>query len=334
MRYGLILTAPSVAGQIAAARDAEQRGFHSVWVTEFFNQNGFVRLAAVAAATERVKLGTGIAYAFMRTPMLAASAALDIDELSGGRMILGLGSGTRSMNRKWYSIPFDDPPAPRMREAVQLIRAAFAAGEGGGLSFEGSYYQVSIPQYQRRGAARASIPIYVAALNRGMIRAAATSDGLVGHPIYTRRYIRETVLPELEGRDCELAPYVITAIADDADRARREARAQIAFYYSTRLYHTVLEPHGWKPIGEEIAQAFRRGDFAAMTAAVTDEMVDEIAAAGTPDEVRDRLRQWEGLTDHPLLYSPSIGMSPQRIEENVAAIVETVGPGAGRVASG
>jgi probable F420-dependent oxidoreductase len=324
MRYGLILAGSSIQDQIDAARLAEDRGFHSVWVTEFFNQNGFVRLAAVAAQTRRVKLGTGIAYAFMRTPLLAASAAMDIDEMSGGRMILGLGSGTRSMNEKWYSVPFEHPPAPRMREAVRLVRAVFAAKDGGGLTFEGKYYNVSIPQFRRAGAARATIPIYVAAVNRGMIRAAAAeADGLVGHPIYSRKYIADVVLPELEGTHCEPAIYVITAVSDDREQARREARAQIAFYYSTRLYHAVLEPHGWQSIGEEIAQAFRRGDWKAMSAAVPDEMVDAIAAAGTPDEVRDRLKQWEGLSDHLLLYSPSVGMSAERIHENVVAIAET-----------
>ena len=325
MRYGLILTGSSIQDQIDAARRAEDRGFHSVWVTEFFNQNGFVRLAAVAAQTRRVKLGTGIAYAFMRTPVLAAAAAMDIDEMSGGRMILGLGSGTRSMNEKWYSVPFEHPPAPRMREAVRLVRAVFAARDGGGLAFEGRYYNVSIPQFRRAGAPRPTIPIYVAAVNRGMIRAAAAeADGLVGHPIYSRKYIADVVLPELEGTKCEPAIYVITAVSEDREQARREARAQIAFYYSTRLYHAVLEPHGWQAIGEEIAAAFRRGDWKAMSEAVPDEMVDAIAAAGTPDEVRDRLKQWEGLSDHLLLYSPSVGMSAERVHENVVAIAETV----------
>src|SRR5258705_5463490 len=142
VKHGLVLVAPTIADQIAAARHAEARGFDSVWTTEFFNQHGFVRLAAIGAATAKVKLGTAIAYAFMRTPLLASAAALDIDELSGGRMILGLGSGTRTMNERWYSIKFDDPPAPRMREAVQLVRAAIAAQKGGGLKFAGRYYQI------------------------------------------------------------------------------------------------------------------------------------------------------------------------------------------------
>lgn len=326
MRYGMILTAASIRDQIAAARAAEQRGFHSVWTVEFFHQHGFVRMAAVGAATERVKVGSAIAYAFMRTPMLAASAAMDVDEITGGRVILGLGSGTRSMNVNWYSMPFDDPPAPRMRDAVGLIRAAIAAQKGGGLSYEGPYYKVRIPQFARPGAPRERIPIYVAGVNRYMIRVAAeVGDGLIGHPIYTRKYIRDRVLPALEDSSCELAPYVITSIHDDPEVARREVRAQIAFYYTTRLYHTILDSHGWRPIGEEIAAAFKRMDFEAMQAAVPDEMVDAIAVAGTADEARDRIRQWEGLSDHLLLYSPSVGMKPERVQENLIAIAETFG---------
>ncbi len=324
MKYGLILGSPTIAGQLATARRAEAAGFESVWTTEFFNAHGLVRLAAVATATERVKLGTAIAYAFMRTPMLAASAAMDIDEISNGRMILGLGSGTERMNRDWYSMPFEDPPAPRMRDAIGLVRAAIAAQKGGGLKYEGPYYQVNIPAYSRARAARPAIPVCLAAVNRGMIRAAAASaDGLIGHPVFTRKYIADTVLPELEGSRCEMLPYVITAVADSTEQARNEARGQIAFYYTTRLYHSILRPHGWEANGEAIAAAFRKGDFAAMAAAVTDEMVDQIAIAGTPDEVRDQLKAWEGLADHVLLYTPSVGIKAERVQENLDAIVDT-----------
>ncbi len=324
MKHGLILTRSDIKGQIDAAVRAEKAGFDSVWTIEFFNAAGFVRLAAVATATQRVTLGTGIAYAFMRSPMLAASAAMDIDELSGGRMYLGLGSGTKTMNENWYSMPFDTPPAPRMKDAIGLIRAAFAAQKSGGLNYEGPHYRVKIPQFSRPGAARPDIPIAIAAVNRGMIRAAAsTANGLIGHPIFTRKYIAECVKPELEGSPCELLPYVIASVSDDPTQARNEARAQIAFYYTTRLYHSVLKPHGWEAIGDTIASAFKKGDFAAMAKAVPDEMVDAIAVTGRPDEVRDRLKQWDGLADHVLLYSPSAGMKPGRVAENVDAIIDT-----------
>lgn len=324
MKHGLILTRSSIQGQMEAAARADAAGFESVWTTEFFNAHGLVRLAAVATATKRVKLGTGIAYAFMRTPMLAASAALDIDELSGGRMILGLGSGTRSMNENWYSVKFDSAPAPRMKDAIGLIRAAFAAQKGGGLRYEGPHYQVNIPQFSRPGAPRPSIPIAIAAVNKGMIRtAAAVADGLVGHPIYTRKYIADVVKPELDGSRCELLPYIITSIANDRAQARNEARMQIGFYYTTRLYHSVLKPHGWESIGETIANAFKKGDFAAMAAAVPDEMVDAIAITGRPDEARDQLAQWKGLAEHVLFYSPSVGIKSERVAENVDAIIDT-----------
>ncbi len=324
MRYGLILAAPTIAGQIEAAQRADAAGFDSVWTIEFFNQHGLVRLAAVAAATKNVKVGTAIAYAFMRTPMLAASAAMDIDEISGGRMILGLGSGTRKMNEQWYSMPWVHPAPKRMCEAVELIRAAIDAREGGGLTYSGEHYSVKIPLYMRADAVRDSIPIYVAGVAKPMIRAAAkVADGLVGHPVYTRKYIAEQVLPILEGSKCELAPYVVCSVSDDVDQARNEARQQIAFYYTTRLYHTILDTHGWRGIGEEISAAFRKMDFAAMAAAVTDEMIDAIAITGRPDEVRDQLKQWEGLTDQALLYPPSIGIAPERVQENLAAMVDT-----------
>ncbi len=324
MKYGIILGAPSIEGQIATAIRAEAAGFESAWTIEFFSSHGLVRLAVVATATNRIKLGTAIAYAFMRTPMLAASAAMDIDEISGGRMILGLGSGTKRMNQDWYSMPFDDPPAPRMKDAIGLVRAAFAAQKGGGLIYDGPYYQVKIPAYSRPGAVRESIPVYMAAVNKGMIRAAAAiADGLIGHPVFTRKYMAEKVLPVLDGSACELLPYVITAIADTTEQARNEVRGQIAFYYTTRLYHSILEPHGWTEAGETIAASFRQGDFAAMAAAVTDEMIDEIAIAGTPDEVRDQVKQWDSLADHVILYSPSIGMKGGRVQENLDAIVDT-----------
>jgi len=320
----MILSQPRIADQIAAAQLAEANGFDSVWATEFFHQNGLVRMAALAAATERVKIGSAIVNSFTRTPVLTASGIMDIDEISGGRAILGLGSGTRSMNSKWYSVPFDVPPAPRMEEVVEVVRAALAARDGGGLKFEGKHYNISIPHYFRPNAPRGHIPIYVAAVNRGMIRCAArVADGLVGHPVYTREYIKSVVLPVLEGSQCQLAPYVICSISDDVELARTEVRNQIAFYYTTAMYHSILDANDWRGQGETIAAAFKAGDMKTMAAAVTDDMIDEIAITGPPAEVKQRLEQWRGLTEQPLLYSPSIGMSEERTRENYQLIAET-----------
>jgi alkanesulfonate monooxygenase SsuD/methylene tetrahydromethanopterin reductase-like flavin-dependent oxidoreductase (luciferase family) len=263
---------------------------------------------------------------------------MDLDELSGGRMVLGLGSGTRRMNQDWYGVPFSEPAA-RMKELVTLLRQAIAAQRGGGFRFEGRFWKLNVPIYSRPGAPRSEIPIWVAAVNRGMIAAAgAVADALVGHPIATRRWHREVTLPGLRsaeekaGREagaCKLAPYVVTSISDDRDQAIRDAKGQIGFYLTTKLYHSVLDHHGMGEVGQACREALRSFDVAAMANAVPDALVDEIAIACTPDEARDRLAQWEDLTDEPLFYAPSVGVEPERLRANLDAILDLFGSSSG-----
>jgi probable F420-dependent oxidoreductase len=336
VRIGLILTSGSVKGDVEQAVRAEQAGFDGVYTIEFFNRHGYVPLGAIAQATRRVRIGTAIANAFTRSPLLHASAAMDLDELSGGRMVLGLGSATRRMNEDWYGVPFA-APAARMQELALLLRAAFRAQAGGGFRWQGPHWKLNVPIYSRPGAARADIPIWIAAVNRGMIAAAGrVADGLVGHPIATRRWHREVTLPGLRRAEagagraagaCALAPYVLTSIHDDRDIAVRDAKNQIGFYFTTALYHTILELHGMKEVGDKCHAALRRFDVKAMSEAVPDALVEEIAVACTPDEARDRLSQWKDLTDQSLLYAPTVGVPPERVRANVEAIVDIFGAG-------
>lgn len=334
MQLGLILTGGSARADVDMAVRAEAAGFHSVFTIEFFNRHGYVPLGAIAQVTSRVKIGTAIANAFTRTPLLHASAAMDLDELSEGRMILGLGSATRRMNEDWYGVPFS-APAARMEELVMLLRAAIGAQKGGGFRWEGSHWNLNVPIYARPGAPRDTIPIWIAAVNRGMIAAAGkVADGLVGHPIASRRWHRKVTLPglcageEAGGRKpgaCALVPYVMTWIDDDVDRARRAAKNQIGFYFTTAIYHTILDLHGMREVGDACRAALRKMDVGAMAEAVPDALVDEIATACTPDEAKDRLAQWAGLTDQPLFYSPSVGVSPERVRANVDTILDLFG---------
>lgn len=334
MDPGLILTGEGARADVEQAVRAEAAGFDSVFTIEFFNRHGYAPLGAIAQATERIGIGTGIANAFTRSPLLHASAAMDLDELSGGRMILGLGSATRRMNEDWFGVPFS-APAPRMRELVELVRAAIAAQDGVGFRWEGEHWKLNVPIYARPGAARKTIPIWVAAVNRGMIAAAgAVADALVGHPIATRRWHREVTLPGLRAAEdgagrpagaCALAPYVLTSLAPDRETAVRDAKGQIGFYFTTKLYHSILAHHGLEEIGAACSAALRRFDTKAMAEAIPDALVDEVAIACTPDEARDRLAQWQDLTGRPLLYPPSVGVSPERRAENLDAIFGAFG---------
>ncbi len=334
MQKGLILTGGSVRADVELGVQAEAAGFDAVFTVEFFNRHGYVPLAAIAQATERVAIGTAIANAFTRTPLLHVSAAMDLDELSGGRLILGLGSATRRMNEDWYDVRFA-APAARMRELVELIRAAIAARGGGGFRWEGEHWTLRVPMYARPGAVRDEIPIWIAAVNRKMIATAgAVADGLVGHPIATRRWHREVTLPGLRkaeqeaGRKpgaCQLAPYVLTSIQPDRRQALDDTKGQIGFYFTTELYHSVLDLHDMREVGQQCRAALRRFDVRSMADAIPDELVDEIAIACTPDEARDRLEQWSDLTEFPLFYAPSVGVPPERLRANLDATFEVFG---------
>jgi probable F420-dependent oxidoreductase len=333
MQLGLILTAGTARGNLDLAVRAERVGFDTVLSVEFFNQHAFAVLGAIAASTTRIRLGSGIANAFTRAPLVHATAAMDLDELSGGRMILGLGSGTRRMNVDWWGVPFAKPAA-RMRELVMLLRAAFAAASGFGFRFSGQFWDLTIPVFSRPGA-RADLPIWVAAVNPPMLRAAgAAADGVVGHPIATRRWHREVTLPTLRAAEtaagrragaCRLVPYVMTAINTDRAQAVQDAKQQIGFYYTVKVYHTILRLHGLPEVGDACRAALATFDIGAMAAAIPDALVDEIAIACTPDEAPDRLARWRELCDEVLLYAPTVGVPPERVRASNQAILDVFG---------
>jgi probable F420-dependent oxidoreductase len=330
MDVGLILTGASTQGILELGVRAEEAGFESVWACEFFNQAAVPVLAALSQKTSRVALGTGIASAFVRSPLAHATASMDIDELSGGRMILGLGSGTARMVSEWFGMPFSRPAA-RMEELVEVVRALFAGAGGLGFRFDGEFHHHKIPVYSRPNAPRTDIPIVVAGVNALMMRAAGrVADGLVGHPVATRRWHREVTLPALRAAEaergraenaCPLIPYVLTSIHPDREIALRDAKGQIGFYYSVAVYRSILEHHGLGEVADACRKALATYDFKAMAQAIPDALVDEIAIACPPDEARERLAQWSGLCDRPLLYAPQVGVPPERLQANLDAIL-------------
>jgi probable F420-dependent oxidoreductase len=333
---GLILTGGAARANVALAQRAEAAGFDSVFGIEFHNAHAFATLGAIAQATSRIRLGTGIANAFTRSPVVHGAAALDLDELSQGRFTLGLGSGTKRMNEEWFGMPFARPAA-RMAELVRLLRAYFAAASGFGFRFDGEFWQIRIPVFTRPGAPRVEIPIWVAGVNERMVGAAgATADALVGHPVATRRWHRERTLPWLRAAEekagrpagaCKLAPYVVTSLAPTREQAVREAKGQIGFYYTVSVYHSILAFHGLSDVAAACRAALAKFDVRAMAEAIPDALVDEIAIACTPDEARDRLAQWRDLCDEPLLYAPTVGVAPARVRANLDAILDVFGAG-------
>ena len=334
MHLGLLLELPTQRENVAIARRAEEAGFDSAWAPEFHNHSGPLALAAAAVETERIELGTAIAWAFGRSPLLSAVTALDLDEMSGGRFVLGLGTGTRRMRTDWLGAPAEKP-ATRLRETIEALRAVWDAADAGAVEYEGELVKLNVRPYGRAGQARPRIPVYVAAVNEGMTRmAGAIADGVVAHPMATARYIEEVMRPAIadgaasKGRSpsgVAVADWILLAIADDRDQAREDAKRQIAFHATVRTYDRILDLHGFTEVAARIRELWKSFDLDGMTALVTDEMLDEMAVAGTPDECRDALERRSRSADRLLLGAPVVATDPDRIRAYHDAIVETLG---------
>jgi probable F420-dependent oxidoreductase len=313
-RPSLVLSAGSLGDLAEAARLAEASGFVSVWATEFYDRSATVGVAAMAGATRDIQLGTAIAYAFGRTPLVIAAEARDLDELSGGRFTLGLGTGTRRMQQDWHGLD-GEHPASRMEELVPLVRRLWTLHEGP-IEHDGRFYRVHVrPTAPAQPPFRPDLAIYLAGVNPRMVEAAGrVGDGLLGHPLFTAEYVRDVVRPALAsgaehaGRDraVPIAGYLTCAVDKDREAARSAAKAVVAFNSTVKTYEVIHRHHGFERHVERIREAWRAGDLPGMAEAVPDEMLDTIALAGTPEEVRERFEQrWAGVYERTLLWPPA-----------------------------
>src|SRR5258705_455026 len=219
----------------------------------------FLPLAVASTTTSRVGLGTAIAVAFPRSPMVLAQIAWDLQKASGGRFSLGLGSQVKAHNERRFSIPWE-PPGPRIREVVQALRAIWDCWQGGApLDFRGRSYRFDLmtPFFNPGPIEHPRIPIYLAGVNPQMCRIAGeVADGLHVHSFHSERYLRECVHPAVQeglnrgGRsrtDFTFRASTMVVLGDSEEERRRNARAvkkQIAFYAWTGTYQTVLAVHG------------------------------------------------------------------------------------------
>jgi alkanesulfonate monooxygenase SsuD/methylene tetrahydromethanopterin reductase-like flavin-dependent oxidoreductase (luciferase family) len=216
------------------------------------------------------------------------------------------------------------------------MRTVWAANRGDDVVHEGRFYKVTRPTFGGlRQPSPRDVPIYFAAVGELMCRLSGeVADGVLAHPIASTKYLEEVVRPamnvgaERAGRkpdDCILTASPLVVILDDIDRARRELKLQIAFYATTRTYSTILEMHGKESIVPDLREAFGRKDKDRMVELIDDELCDAIGVAGSQDEVKDRVKEWERIADRLLVSGPWYGPGPDRLFENYQALVETFG---------
>ena len=282
----------------AAARAAEEAGYDGWWASET-QIDPFLACAVAAQRTERLELGTAIAVAFARNPMTVAVAANDLQALSAGRFVLGLGSQVKPHITRRYSMPWSRPAA-RMREFVLAVRAIWESWAGGAaLDFRGEFYTHTLmtPFFDPGPNPHGNPRIVLAGVGPLMTEAAGeVADGLLCHAFSTERYLREVTVPALaRGRakvgktlaGFELSgPALIVATDSEVELAAgtQLVKAQIAFYGSTPAYRPVLDLHGWGNLHTELNAMSKRGEWAEMSALIDDEVLHTFAIIGTPEQ--------------------------------------------------
>lgn len=329
--YGVAILSPDLTSMSRNAAAADAAGFDAVWASEFYSRSGTIAMAAMAAATSTCRVGSSIVYGIGRSPLVLAAEARDLDELSGGRLVLGIGNGTKRMMSDWHGVADTSAPALRMEELVPLIRRIWNLHEGP-IRHQGRFYSMNLIPTEKVSPPARDIPIVTAGVRPRMCEAAGrVADGLAGHPLFTIKYVEEIVKPaiakgaEHAGRDpndVEIISMVMCSIHDDEQVARRELAQQIAFYASVKTYDTVLDVNGFSAAGQTIREAFARRDFPAMFNAVSDAMIDTMGVAGTAAQVRDGLRRYQGVLDHIMVYPASIGLSSDRVQDSLSSLLD------------
>jgi probable F420-dependent oxidoreductase len=313
----LLVSDPADAGP--AARKLEDKGYAGGFTFEG-QHDPFFPLAVAAQQTERLELMPAIAVAFARSPMTRANIGYDLQLLSKGRFILGLGTQIRPHIERRFSMPWSRPAA-RMREMVLAIRAIWESWETGGrLDFAGDFYTHTLmPPVFNPGPHPHGMPkIFCAGVGPKMTEVVGeVADGFFVHPFHTPGFVAETTLPALErGRrasarpaaDFQISCQLLLVTGDDDEQfaaARNGARAQISFYGSTPAYRPVLESIGRGELQDELNVMSKQGKWLEMAGRIDDELLEQIAVVGPRHEIAGKVRaRCGGWANRVSLVSP------------------------------
>ncbi len=297
----------------AHAQRAEALGYSGLCVPESVH-DGLAAATVALHATTTLHVATSVLVVFPRSPMVVANAAWDLQEMSGGRFGLGIGSQVRGNIVGRYGTPWT-PPVPRMREYVHALRAIFDCWQNGSeLDVQGEHYNLNRmqPFFRPDQLDCDPSPIYLGGVGPGMTALAGeVSDGLMTHPTNTTpRYLREVIHPRLDkgaarvGRtgpraDVMVGPLMSTGLTQkEVDAGRANTKQLLTFLYSTPSYWPSLELFGWEERGKQLHQLTREGKWQEMEGIVDEEMLDTFSPTGTYDVIADVLKEWYAdLTD-------------------------------------
>jgi F420-dependent oxidoreductase-like protein len=310
------------AAHIELAQEAERLGYDSVWTAESWGNDCFTPLAWIGAQTSRIRLGTSVAQISARTPASCAMAALAIDHMSNGRMILGLGVSGPQVVEGWYGQPYAKPVS-RTREYVSIIRKILAREAP--VSNDGEHYPLPYTGPGSWGMGkglksithplRADLPIFLGAEGpKNVTQTAEIADGWL--PLYYSPYRQEVYADQLsKAKDgFEIAAFTLVNMNDDMAQALYPVKAMLGFYIGgmgskQRNFHKELMARmGFADEAEQIQDLFFEGKRDEAIAAVPDEFADEISLSGPRDRIREKLQDWQNSPVTSLLVNGDVNL--------------------------
>jgi F420-dependent oxidoreductase-like protein len=295
-------------------RHAEELGYDSVWTAEAWGADAITPLAWIAAQTSKIKLGTGIMQMPARTPAMCAMQAMTVDQLSGGRMIVGLGPSGPQVVEGWHGVPYGKP-LQRTREYIKIMRMIFAREEK--VAFDGEAYQLPYTGPGSTGVGkplrsilhgRADIPIITATISpKGVAVAGEVADGFM--PIWTSpeglsmfdEPLNKGFAKAGNGKgfdNFDIYPMVNVAVNDDVERCRDFFRPAIALYVGgmgardKNFYNDLISRLGWEAAAKEIQDLYLDGKRKEATAAVPDDLIDAVTLIGSKERIAERVQAW------------------------------------------
>ncbi len=327
MRIGLNIgySGPRLSIDIERVKLAESLGFDSVWTAEAYGSDAVTSLAWIAAQTTKIKLGTAILQMPARTPAMTAMTAMSLDQLSGGRFLLGLGPSGPQVVEGWHGVPYGKP-LTRTREYVKILRDIFAREAP--LEHKGEHYQIP---FQGEGASglgkplksilhgRADIPIFTASIGpAGIACSGEVADGLI--PVWMNPERMDLIEPHLEkgfakaggGKgmaDFRIAPFVGGVLGDDLEQCRMPMRGMLALYIGgmgargKNFYNDYANRLGYGEQAKQVQDLYLDGKKAEAMAAVPDELIDEVALVGPKARIAERLEAWKASPVTDMLVS-------------------------------
>lgn len=322
--FWAVVPVTSSGESMAMGKTMEEMGFTGAFGLQIYGPP-FAPLVPVACATSKLKVGSGVAVASGRSPFETAYAAMDMDRITDGRFVLGLGSAIKSATVGMYGVP-DYKLLTHLRDTVAAVRHIVAGAHKGLKPYDGVYYQADFQEMiPTAPPVREHIPIWIAALRENMTKLALeVGDGLMAHALWTTSWCNDHMAPLIEqslkeyGRqreDVEINCWPWVAVNNDKQQAINDSRPTVAAYSGIKAYEHIFEAHGWLKEARICQQAsMRQSDVMSVVDQVPDEMVLDFVSCGPVDDVLEQIEPFWKVADSLCPMTPYRHLSPEQLQ--------------------